>query len=96
MLVKDAINGIGNGQITRKQLAKKYVVSTRTISNKIRNLGYVYNNKTKTYTYTGDDLKTDENTDFGHLFRQNQRIYANITPTIPQSIKSIPDLNHHL
>ena len=75
MLVKDAINGIGKGQITRKQLAEQYAISTRTISKKIAQLGYVYDKKTRTYAFIGDDLKKVENTDFGHLFRQNIRIY---------------------
>ena len=53
MLVKDVIKGIGNSLITRKQLAEQYAISTRTISKKIAQLGYVYDNKTKTYTLSG-------------------------------------------
>ena len=75
MLVKEVIQGMEAGTITGKQLAEKYVVSTRTISNKIKKLGYLYDNTNKTYTFIGDDLETAENTDFGHLLRQNQRIY---------------------
>ena len=87
MLVKDFIKGIGNSLITtRKQLAEQYAISTRTISKKIAQLGYVYDNKTKTYTFIGSDLKKAENTDFGHLFRQNIRIYDATLPT-PKPIK---------
>ena len=88
MLVKDVIKGMEAGTITGKQLAEKYVVSTRTISNKIKKLGYLYDNTNKTYTFIGDDLETAENTDFGHLFRLNQRIYDATLPT-PKPIKQI-------
>ena len=89
MLVKEVIQGMEAGTITGKQLAEKYVVSTRTISNKIKKLGYLYDNTNKTYTYIGDDLETAENTDFGALFRQNIRLYADITPPVPKPIKPI-------
>ena len=89
MLVKEVIQGMEAGTITCKQLAEKYVVSTRTISNKIKKLGYLYDNTNKTYTYIGDDLETAENTDFGALFRQNIRLYADITPPVPKPIKPI-------
>ena len=87
MLVKEVIQGMEAGTITGKQLAEKYVVSTRTISNKIKKLGYLYDNTNKTYTFIGDDLETAENTDFGALFRQNIRLYADITPPVPKPIK---------
>ena len=89
MLVKDVIKGMEAGTITGKQLAEKYAISTRTISKKIKQLGYLYDNTNKTYTYTGDDLETAENTDFGALFRQNIRLYADITPPVPKPIKPI-------
>lgn len=91
MLVKEVIQGMESGTITGKQLAEKYVVSTRTISNKIKKLGYLYDNTNKTYTFIGDDLETAENTDFGALFRQNIRLYADITPPVPKPIKQITD-----
>ena len=90
MLVKEVIQGMEAGTITGKQLAEKYVVSTRTISNKIKKLGYLYDNTNKTYTYIGDDLETTENIDFGHLFRLNQRIYDATLPA-PKPIKQITD-----
>ena len=89
MLVKEVIKGMEAGTITGKQLSEQYAISTRTISKKIKQLGYLYDNTNKTYTYIGDDLETAENTDFGHLFRTNQRIYADITPTVPKPIKQI-------
>lgn len=91
MLVKDVIKGMEAGTITGKQLSEQYAISTRTISKKIKQLGYLYDNTNKTYTYTGDDLETAENTDFGALFRTNQRIYADITPSVPKPIKPITD-----
>ena len=91
MLVKDVIKGMEAGTITGKQLSEQYAISTRTISKKIKQLGYLYDNTNKTYTYTGDDLETAENTDFGALFRQNIRLYADITPPVPKPIKLITD-----
>ena len=87
MLVKDVIKGMEAGTITGKQLSEQYAISTRTISKKIKQLGYLYDNTNKTYTYTGDDLETAENTDFGALFRQNIRLYADITPPVPKPKK---------
>ena len=91
MLVKEVIQGMEAGTITGKQLSEQYAISTRTISKKIKQLGYLYDNTNKTYTYTGDDLETAENTDFGALFRQNIRLYADITPPVPKPIKQITD-----
>lgn len=91
MLVKDVIKGMEAGTITGKQLSEQYAISTRTISKKIKQLGYLYDNTNKTYTYIGDDLETAENTDFGALFRQNIRLYADITPPVPKPIKPITD-----
>ena len=78
MLVKEVIQGMEAGTITGKQLSEQYAISTRTISKKIKQLGYLYDNTNKTYTFIGDDLETAENTDFGALFRQNIRLYANM------------------
>jgi len=91
MLVKDVIKGMEAGTITGKQLSEQYAISTRTISKKIKQLGYLYDNTNKTYTFIGDDLETAENTDFGALFRQNIRLYADITPPVPKPIKQITD-----
>ena len=90
MLVKDVIQGMEAGTITGKQLSEQYAISTRTISKKIKQLGYLYDNTNKTYTFIGDDLETAENTDFGALFRQNIRLYADITPPVPKPIKPKP------
>lgn len=90
MLVKEVIQGMEAGTITGKQLSEQYAISTRTISKKIKQLGYLYDNTNKTYTFIGDDLETAENTDFGALFRQNIRLYADITPTVPKPIKPKP------
>ena len=90
MLVKEVIQGMEAGTITGKQLSEQYAISTRTISKKIKQLGYLYDNTNKTYTFIGDDLETAENTDFGALFRQNIRLYADITPPVPKPIKPKP------
>ena len=92
MLVRDVIKGMAAGTITGKQLSEQYAISTRTISKKIKQLGYLYDNTNKTYTYIGDDLETAENTNFGALFRTNQRIYADITPTVPKATKPIKQI----
>lgn len=90
MLVKDVITGMEAGTITGKQLSEQYAISTRTISKKIKQLGYLYDNTNKTYTFIGDDLETTENTDFGALFRTNQRIYDATLP-VPKPIKQSTD-----
>ena len=90
MLVKEVIQGMEAGTITGKQLSEQYAISTRTISKKIKQLGYLYDNTNKTYTFIGDDLETAENTDFGALFRQNIRIYDATLPA-PKPIKQITD-----
>ena len=74
--ITDMLCQLNEGKaLDTKQLAEQYAISTRTISKKIAQLGYVYDKKTRTYAFIGDDLKKVENTDFGHLFRQNIRIY---------------------
>jgi hypothetical protein len=68
MLVKDLINAMESGQLTGKQLADQYKVSTRTISNKIAGLGYKYDNTNKVYNFIGDDLQAVESIEFSTLF----------------------------
>ncbi|MGE7308062.1 HTH domain-containing protein [Priestia megaterium] len=45
MLVKKMLNGIMMKEITIKELADQYDVSTRTIQSKIKKLGYEWDSK---------------------------------------------------
>ena len=57
MLVKDVIKGYAEGSITRAELASKLDVTTKTISNKIARLGYVWDKTTQAHNYQGDVSK---------------------------------------
>jgi len=74
MLVKEVLNKIHEKELTIKELADLYEVSTRTIQIKIKNLGYEWNNKQSAYYYTGADSEP-LNTDFSGLFSKvNQKL----------------------
>lgn len=67
MLVKEVLNKIHEKELTIKELADLYEVSTRTIQMKIKNLGYEWNNKQGAYYYTGTDSEPLD-ADFSGLF----------------------------
>ncbi|MGX9162021.1 HTH domain-containing protein [Priestia megaterium] len=67
MLVKDMLNQIEKKEISVKELAEAYGVSTRTIQNKIRKLGYVWSAKKAVYEYYGDEEEPSE-MEFASLF----------------------------
>ncbi|WP_412762092.1 HTH domain-containing protein, partial [Priestia megaterium] len=51
MLVKKMLNGIMMKEITIKELADQYNVSTRTIQLRIKKLGYEWDSKQSIYRY---------------------------------------------
>ncbi|MDN4866226.1 HTH domain-containing protein [Priestia megaterium] len=55
MLVKEMLNKISVKEITIKELADRYDVSTRTIQLKIKKLGYEWDSKQSIYRYVGED-----------------------------------------
>jgi len=67
MLVKEILNKIKVKEITIKELADMYDVSTRTIQLKIKKLGYEWDNKQSIYRYVGKELEPLE-LDFSTLF----------------------------
>lgn len=79
MLVKDVIKGYAEGSITRAELAEKLGVTTKTISNKIARLGYVWDKTTQAHTYQGDvsKLAEIENMDFFQYVKGTQSIKSN-------------------
>lgn len=79
MLVKDVIKGYADGSITRAELASELGVTTKTISNKIARLGYVWDKTTQAHTYQGDvsKLAEIENMDFFQYVKGTQSIKSN-------------------
>ena len=79
MLVKDVIKGYAEGSITRAELASELGVTTKTISNKIARLGYVWDKTTQAHTYQGDVSKQAEieNMDFFEYVKGTQSIKSN-------------------
>ncbi|WP_129707856.1 HTH domain-containing protein [Priestia megaterium] len=75
MLVKEILNKIIVREITIKELADMYNVSTRTIQLKIKKLGYEWDNKQSIYHYVGEDPEP-LNLDFSTLISKNKKILA--------------------
>lgn len=71
MLVKDLLHKIESKEMTIKEIAKHYQVSDRTVQNKIKKLGYVWDSKNANYNYIGDEQEPLE-VDFDSLFDNNQ------------------------
>lgn len=67
MLVKDVLNQIEKKETSVKELAEAYGVSTRTIQNKIKKLGFTWNAKKAVYEYFGSDKDSLE-IEFASLF----------------------------
>jgi methionine synthase II (cobalamin-independent) len=67
MLVKEILNKIKVKEMTIKELADLYDVSTRTIQLKIKKLGYEWDNKQSVYRYVGEDPEPLD-LDFSTLF----------------------------
>ena len=75
MLVKKMLNGIMMKEITIKELADQYDVSTRTIQLKIKKLGYEWDSKESIYRYVGEESEP-LNVDFGTLISKNSKMPA--------------------
>ncbi|MCA1053342.1 helix-turn-helix domain-containing protein [Priestia aryabhattai] len=73
MLVKKMLNGIMMKEITIKELADQYGVSTRTIQSKIKKLGYEWDSKESIYRYIGEESEP-LNVDFGTLISKNSKM----------------------
>ena len=73
MLVKKMLNGIMMKEITIKELADQYDVSTRTIQTKIKKLGYEWDSKQSIYRYVREDTEPLD-LDFSTLISKNSTI----------------------
>lgn len=75
MLVKKMLNGIMMKEITIKELADQYNVSTRTIQSKIKKLGYEWDSKESIYRYVGEGSEPLD-VDFSTLISKNSKMPA--------------------
>jgi transcriptional antiterminator len=75
MLVKKMLNGIMMKEITIKELADQYDVSTRTIQSKIKKLGYEWDSKESIYRYVGEESEPLD-VDFSTLISKNSKMAA--------------------
>jgi len=73
MQVKEILNKIKAKEMTIKELADLYDVSTRTIQLKIKKLGYEWDNKQSIYRYVGKEPEPLE-LDFSTLFSKANKI----------------------
>jgi uncharacterized protein YkuJ len=73
MLVKKMLNGIMMKEITIRELADQYDVSTRTIQSKIKKLGYEWDSKESIYRYIGEESEP-LNVDFSTLISKNSKM----------------------
>ncbi|MCM3187074.1 HTH domain-containing protein [Priestia megaterium] len=73
MLVKKMLNGIMMKEITIKELADQYDVSTRTIQLKIKKLGYEWDSKESIYRYVGEESEPLD-VDFSTLISKNSKM----------------------
>ncbi|MGG0487167.1 HTH domain-containing protein [Priestia aryabhattai] len=73
MLVKKMLNGIMMKEITIKELADRYDVSTRTIQSKIKKLGYEWDSKESIYRYVGEESEPLD-VDFSTLISKNSKM----------------------
>ncbi|MCM3796662.1 HTH domain-containing protein [Priestia megaterium] len=92
MLVKKMLNGIVMKEITIKELADQYDVSTRTIQLKIKKLGYEWDSKEGIYRYIGEEAEP-LNIDFSTLISKNSKMPAEQKQTNSEVAASISYLN---
>ena len=92
MLVKKMLNGIMMKEITIKELADQYNVSTRTIQLRIKKLGYEWDSKQSIYRYVGEEPEPLE-VDFNTLISKNSKVPAEQKQTTSEIAASIINMN---
>ncbi|PFR92601.1 hypothetical protein COK39_20225 [Priestia megaterium] len=92
MLVKKMLNGIMMKEITIKELADQYNVSTRTIQLRIKKLGYEWDSKQSIYRYVGEEPEPLE-VDFNTLISKNSKVSAEQKQTTSEIAASISHVN---
>jgi hypothetical protein len=92
MLVKEMLNKISIKEITIKELADRYDVSTRTIQLKIKKLGYEWDNKQSIYRYVGENPEP-LGLDFSTLISKTNKMPAEQKQTNSEIAASISTIN---
>ncbi|MCJ7992948.1 HTH domain-containing protein [Priestia sp. OVS21] len=92
MLVKKMLNGIMMKEITIKELANQYNVSTRTIQLRIKKLGYEWDSKQSIYRYVGEEPEPLE-VDFNTLISKNSKVLAEQKQTTSEIEASTSNIN---
>src|SRR6478735_3554462 len=92
MLVKKMLNGIMMKEITIKELADQYGVSTRTIQLKIKKLGYEWDSKESIYRYVGEESEPLD-VDFSTFISKNSKMPAEQKQTNSEIAASISHVN---
>ncbi|WP_375347253.1 hypothetical protein ACEWPB_28035 (plasmid) [Priestia megaterium] len=84
MLIGEMLTKIMQEEMTIKELATMYSVTTQTIQRKFKKLGYEWDNKKSIYKYTGKSPQPLD-VDFSTLFRK--------TPTISKDLSHLKGKN---
>ncbi|NEW00357.1 HTH domain-containing protein [Bacillus megaterium] len=86
------LNGIMMKEITIKELADQYDVSTRTIQLKIKKLGYEWDSKESIYRYVGEESEPLD-VDFSTLISKNSKMPAEQKLATSEVAASVSYLN---
>lgn len=92
MLVKEILNKIMVKEITIKELADTYDVSTRTIQLKIKKLGYEWDSKQSIYRYVGEDPEPLD-LDFSTLISKTNKMPAEQKQTNSEVAASVSNVD---
>jgi len=92
MLVKEILNKIMVKELTIKELADTYDVSTRTIQLKIKKLGYEWDSKQSIYRYVGEDPEPLD-LDFSTLISKNSTLPVEQKQADSEAAASVSYLN---
>ncbi|MCF8890887.1 HTH domain-containing protein [Priestia megaterium] len=92
MLVKKMLNGIMMKEITIKELADQYDVSTRTIQLRIKKLGYEWDSKQSIYRYVGEGPEPLE-VDFNTFISKNSKAPGEQKQVTSEVAASISHMN---
>ena len=92
MLVKEILNKIMVKELTIKELADTYDVSTRTIQLKIKKLGYEWDSKQSIYRYVGEDREPLD-LDFGTLISKNSTMLVEQKQTNSEVAASVSNVD---
>ncbi|MGW9019709.1 HTH domain-containing protein [Priestia megaterium] len=77
MLIGEMLTKLTEEEITIKEVATMYSVTTQTIQRKIKNLGYEWDKKKAIYTYKGKPPQP-LNVDFSTLFRKKPAVGSDV------------------